>query len=136
MNYILTKCSKVDFYTSLVDISKWLEIDLRGFDWHISDIEGAWDELDDPSWFLGQDLHRKLQECDYQFSWAVVSAFPKGTKPFTTEEPFADGNVNLWNGNAKKQLKNSLFEIVCFDSSATLFIGLPQYLAYRLMANG
>ncbi|MCL9780966.1 hypothetical protein M9194_05910 [Vibrio sp. S4M6] len=135
MNFIVENCPEVKWYTSLLDVESWLGIDLREYDWHFSDIEGAWDELNDPSWVLGENLHKKLKECDYQFSWAVVSAFPKGTKPFTTEKPFADGNADLWNGHAKKQLKSSLFEIVCFDSSATLFIGLSHTLGENLRCN-
>ncbi|MGR6872466.1 hypothetical protein ACU6U9_09190 [Pseudomonas sp. HK3] len=52
-----------------------------------ADIEGAWPELNDPSWVRGEDLALKLKAFDYQFVWAVISAFPKGTEPFTTGQP-------------------------------------------------
>ena len=135
MNYIQENTSKVDFYTSLKDVARWLEIELKDYDWHISDIEGAWPELDDPSWVLGEVLAAKLEEFDYQFVWSVVSAFPKGADPFTTEIPYADGNPKFWEGVPEKQLKNSLFEIVCWDSSATLFIGLSNELSNKLLSN-
>ncbi|MDN3612585.1 hypothetical protein ACODM8_18775 [Vibrio ostreicida] len=135
MNYIQENTSKVRFYTSMNDVARWLEIDLEDYDWHISDIEGAWPELDDPSWVRGEALSSKLQEYDYQFVWSVISAFPKNTEPFTTDEPFADGNQGFWQGEPEKQLKNSLFEIVCWDSSATLFIGLSDVLGNKLVAN-
>lgn len=50
MNYIQENTSEVDFYTSMNDVARWPEIDLKDYDWHISDIDGAWPELDDPSW--------------------------------------------------------------------------------------
>jgi len=117
------------------DVTRWLEIDLKDYDWHISDIEGAWSELDDPSWLRGEELSTKLKEFDCQFVWAVISAFPKGTEPFTTDKPYADGNPRFWEGEPEKQLQDSLFEIVCWDSSATLFIGLPNDLGEKLVAN-
>ena len=135
MNYIQRNTSEVDFYTSMSDVARWLDINLKDYDWHISDIEGAWLDLDDPSWLEGEELASKLEEFDYQFVWAVISVFPKGSKPFVSDKPFADGNHEFWNGNPEKQLQDSLFEIVCWDSSATLFIGLPEHLAIKLQAN-
>ena len=135
MNYIQENTQEVDFYTSLKDIAQWLKIDLKDYDWHISDIDGAWPELNDPSWVRGEELASKLEGFDYQFVWAVVSAYPKGTEPFTSEKPYADGNPEFWKGVPEKQLKDSLFEIVCWDSSATLFIGLPEELGSNLVYN-
>jgi len=135
MNFIQENTSKIGFYTSLKDVARWLEFDLLDCDYHISDIEGAWPELSDPSWITGDKLSSKLDEFDYQFVWSVISVFPKGTKPFTTTEPFADGNPSFWEGSPKKQLSNALFEIVCWDSSATLFIGLSDSLSKKLLAN-
>ena len=134
-NYIQENTSEVDFYTSMNDVARWLEIDLKDYDWHIADIEGAWPDLEDPSWLYGEELAKKLAEFDYQFVWSVISAFPKGTQPFTTDKPFAEGNLEFWEGEPEKQLKDSLFEIVCWDSSATLFIGLPDHLGKKLVAN-
>lgn len=117
------------------DVARWLEIKLEDYDWHISDIEGAWPELNDPSWVRGEDLALKLKAFDYQFVWAVISAFPKGTEPFTTGQPYAEGNLDFWEGEPEKQLENAYFEIVCWDSSVTLFIGLPDNLGRKLVAN-
>jgi len=98
-------------------------------------IDGAWPELNDSSWLSGVALFDKLEDYDYQFVWGVLSAFPKGTTPILSGEPFADGNDELWSDNPKKQMENSLFEIVCWDSSATLFIGLDTVLANNLIKN-
>jgi len=135
VNLIQEKTRDVRFFTSLRDVEHWLCIHLEDYDWHVSDIEGGWNELNDPSWITGDALAAKIGEFDYQFSWAVISAFPKGTKPVLSDEPFADGNSTFWEGVPKVQMEGALFEIVCWDSSATLFIGLPEELATRVVNN-
>jgi hypothetical protein len=135
MNFIQYKALQVEFYTSLKDVERWLEIDLSDYDWHFSDVDGGWVGLEYPSWVPGEVLSAKLKEFDYQFIWAVISAFPKGTKPFLDNNPYADGNPGFWEGSPKKQIGNALFEIVCWDSSATLFIGLPDFLSKVLLKN-
>jgi hypothetical protein len=135
MNYIQENSRNVPWFTSLIDVFKWLEIKADDYDWHFSDVDGGWDELSDPSWVTGEELAKNLAVYDYQFVWSVVSAYPKGTKPFTNEKPYADGNPAFWSGIPKKQLSNSLFEIVCWDSSATLFIELPLKLSENLLKN-
>ncbi|MCG7489800.1 hypothetical protein MHN79_09885 [Vibrio sp. Of14-4] len=135
MNYIQERSRNVPWYTSLVDVCKWLGIRPEDYDWHFSDVDGGWEELSDPAWVLGEELSKKITEYNYQFVWSVVSVYPKGTKPFTSEKPFADGNSEFWEGIPKKQLSDSLFEIVCWDSSATLFIELPLELSESLLKN-
>ena len=81
MNYIQSNTNEVDFYTSLLDVERWLEIDLEDYDWNISDIDGAWPELDDPSWVTGRELKSKLREFNYQFVWAVLSRATSSTSP-------------------------------------------------------
>jgi len=136
MNYIQENTSSVSWYTSLLDVFKWLEIEPESYDWHFSDIDGGWMGLnEDPCWVTGDELKVHLEPRDYQFIWSVISAFPRGTKPFTSEEPYADGNPQFWQGIPKKQLEESLFEIICWDSSATLFIELPEELQHSLLRN-
>ena len=135
MNFIQENTNKVNFYTSLRDVSKWLEISLEDFDFHLTDVDGGWDYNQDPKWITGLALNSIIKEFDYQFVWAVISFYPKGTTPKLSEEPYADGNPDFWIGNPKKQLEDSLFEIVCWDSSATLFIGLPNDLSEKLLKN-
>lgn len=135
MNLIQENTRKVNFYTSLRNIARWMEINLSDYDWHFSDIDGGWLPLEDPRWIKGEDLNSKIKEKDYQFIWAVISAYPKGSKLRLKEFPYADGNPDFWYGNPKKQLKDSLFEIVCWDGSATLFIGLPEELGKLIVKN-
>lgn len=135
MNYIQEKAKGVEFYTSLKNVECWLEIRLEDYDWHFSDVDGGFEGLTDPAWVSGDELSAKLNEYDHQFVWSVVSAFPKGTKPFTSDKPYADGNSDFWSGSPKKQLDKALFEIICWDSSATLFIELPDNMGKALMRN-
>ncbi len=135
MNYIQEKSRSVPWFTSLTDVFNWLEIKAEDYDWHFSDVDGGWDELDDPSWVKGEDLAKNLADFNYQFVWSVVSAYPKGTAPFASEKPYADGNPEFWSGVPNKQLSDSLFEIVCWDSSATLYIELPVGLSEKLLKN-
>ncbi|WLQ17356.1 hypothetical protein O5O45_15695 [Hahella aquimaris] len=135
MNYIQKGVPEVNFYTSMKDVAGWLEIELRDYDWHISDIDGGWCGIVDPSWVLGEEFAAKIEEFDYQFVWAVISAFPKGTEAFTSSLPYVEDNPALWEGAPCTQLDGALFEIVCWDSSATLFIGLSKELSRRLLAN-
>jgi len=135
MNFIQEKAKDIRFYTSMKDVEQWLQINLKNFDWHISDIDGGWEGINDPCWVKGEDLEKKLSEYDYQFVWAVFSAFPKNTTPLLSDAPYADGNEEFWKGNPEKQLEESVFEIVCWDSSATLFIGLSEVLSQNLQRN-
>lgn len=135
MNLIQENTNDVKWFTSLREVEKWMEINLEEFDWHFSNIDGGWTPLEDPRWVTGQELKSKINEFDYQFNWAVISAFPSGTTPRLSQEPFADGNPDFWKGIPKKQLEDSLFEIVCWDSSATLWIGLSDELGMRVLKN-
>jgi hypothetical protein len=135
MNYAQEYAKGIEFYTSLRNVERWLEINLSDYDWHITDIVSDWDIADDPIWMNGKELSDKINEWDYRFTWAVLSAFPRGYQPFLNDEPYADGNPDFWIGSPEKQLKKSLFEVICWDGSATLFIGLPDDLGIKLVKN-
>ena len=135
MNLIQENTKDVKFFTSLRDIERWMEIKLSDYDWHLSDIDGGWASLVDPIWVTGDEMNSKIHENDYQFVWAVISAYPRGTKPKLSKKPYANGNPDFWIENPEKQLKDSLFEIICWDSSATLFIGLPDEFGKRVLKN-
>lgn len=134
-NFIQEINEDLGCFPNLIEVLSWLEIKAEEFDWHFSDIDGGWKGIEDPSFIGGEDLAKRLNEYNYQLGWAVISAYPLGTLPFTNQNPFADGNSEFWSGIPKKQLHDSLFEIVCWDSSATLFINLPKALATSLIKN-
>ncbi|EDP97816.1 hypothetical protein U8527_05675 [Kordia algicida OT-1] len=135
MNLIQENTDSITFFTSLRNIEQWLEISLDDFDFHFTDVSGGWSEIKSPMWITGEDLNLIIKEFDYQFEWAVISVYPKGTTPKLSDKPYADGNPNFWSGSPKKQLKDSIFEIICWDSTATLFIQLPHELAQKLLKN-
>lgn len=135
MNLIQENTKDVEWFTSLREVEKWMEIDLEDFDWHFCDVDGGWTPLEDPIWITGRELKSKIIEFDYQFVWAVISAFPSGTQPRLNDEPYADGNSDFWKVSPEKQMKDSLFEIVCWDNSATLWIGLPDELGLKVLKN-
>ena len=118
----------------------------QDYDWLISDLDCTWcarDGESDPAdeafrsgslAISGHELGRFLDRNDIQFVWAVFSALPKGVKPAVDELPFAEGNPSFWKGSPKSQLPQSIFEIVCFDSTCTLLIGIDTELAGRFKA--
>lgn len=51
------------------------------------------------------------------------------------EIPYIDGNPDYWNdSNPVPQLSQALFEIGCWDSSATILIGVTSELAENFMS--
>lgn len=132
MNLIIEESKYVKYYTDMAQVVRWLGDVCSEYDWLITDIDGGWIGIEDPCLITGEDLKLKLGESDWQFIWAVFSAVPKGANPNYTNAPYADGNPNFWKGCPMPQHKEAIFEIVCWDSSATLFIGLPEHLGKRL----
>ena len=71
-----------------------------------------------------------IQGNDIQFIWAVFSAFPVGTRFEVKEAPYIYDNPDYWNGsNPGPQLNEALFEIGCWDSSATILVGIKPEMA-------
>ena len=61
---------------------------------------------------------------DLQFIWAVFSGFPPEINVDISDDsslPYADGNQTLWNKKRVPQHEKALVEIVCWDSSETIF---------------
>jgi len=50
------------------------------------------------------------------------------------ELPYADGNLDLWVGSPRPQLSIAAFEIVCWDSTYTLLIGVNSETAESFRA--
>lgn len=135
MNIIAEHIINANFYSSLRNIEAWLEIRFEHYDWHLTDVDGGWLNIVSPCWLSGDEIRIKIDEFDWQFRWAVFSAYPKGFTPFLSTKPYADCNTSFWTESPSKQLDDSIFEIVCWDSSATIFIGLPEDLAKKILKN-
>ena len=132
MNLILERTNRLPFYTNMRLVFTALGIAASDYDWFVSDIETNYYGIGFSSenrWIAGTDLELFLNENEVQFIWAVFSAVPKGYRAKITTPPYADGNPNYWNGKeTMPQLENALFEIACWDSSATILVGLPPHL--------
>ena len=76
---------------------------------------------------LGHELQQLICENEIQFIWAVFSAVPRGFRQDITEAPYVDGNTAYWSGvEIHPQLEGALFEIACWDSGATILVGLSD----------
>jgi len=135
MNLILEKTNQVPYFTNMQLVMTALGANASDFDWFISDIETNYygeDFSNEGRWVGGLELHEFITRNEVQFIWAVFSAVPKGSRPAIHSVPFADGNPSFWEqGAVKPQLDGALFEIVCWDSSATILIGIETQAGER-----
>ena len=96
------------------------------FDWYISDVETNIGNFNE-GWYSGEELEKVLNSKEIQFIWAVFSAFPIGHRQPITASPFVDNNPYYWNGSEiNPQINSAQFEIACWDSSATILVGLNE----------
>ena len=137
MNVALDDSSAVPYFTDMQATLCAAEIKTTDFDWYISDIETNQTLNALPAsagWMSGRELAEVLATPALQFIWAVFSAFPRGTSFEVLEEPCADGNSQYWsNVNLRPQLPEALFEVVSWDSSATILVGVPEHSGLAFM---
>jgi len=134
MNLLLEHSKFVEYYTYLGPIFEAAP-ELAEFTYLISDLETA-GETDGrlargPIVITGRDLRAIVTERKVQFIWAVLSAFDH-EPAIPPELPYADGNTGFWTDAPRPQMRDAKFEIVCWDSSATLFIGLEAATAAKI----
>jgi hypothetical protein len=136
MNLVLESPAPVPYFT---DMRKTLDdagIEPGNLNWYISDLETNLyvPELGNGDvWIQGSALAEVLETPGLQFIWAVFSAFPadEGGKEVDSP-PLADGNGRYGRPpEAVPQLQGARFELVCWDSSATVLIGLSEEQATR-----
>ncbi len=136
VNLIVEKSERVRYYTDIAETLAAMNVRAEDYDWYVSDMDTNFPASDlgnDDRWVTGQELARVLRAENSQFTWGVFSAVLPGQRPAITVRPCADGNPDFWNGtDIVPQLPEALFEIVCWDGSATLLIGLSveQGIAY------
>jgi hypothetical protein len=138
MNLILENTQQVRFFTNMKDVFESSGIVAQEYDWYLSDIEtnftpDGFSSAD--QWMRGEELATLVQEHEIQFIWAVFSAVPKGFRSTVSVAPYVEGNPDYWNGkDAAPQLEGALFEIACWDSSATILINLPAEAQRQFIA--
>lgn len=126
MNLILERSDQVRFFTNMREVMVALGIRSSDYDWYVSDVETNGFQFDE-GWHYGSELELQIASEDIQFIWAVFSAFPKGERPTVGEAPYVDGNPHYWDGSElEPQLDGASFEIACWDSSATILVGLDE----------
>lgn len=131
MNVALDDLNAVPYFTDMKTVLDAAEINPTEFDWYVSDLETNYtvDVLPvNAGWMTGPELEEALATPDLQFVWAIFSAFPRGTHFEVREDPCADGNPQYWsNADLKPQLPGALFEVVSWDSSAIILVGVPEH---------
>jgi hypothetical protein len=133
MNLILEKTDQVRWFTNMREVFDAADIAPQDYDWYVSDIETNWtppgfSPID--QWLSGDALASFLREHEVQFIWAVFSAVPKGFRSTLLSAPYVEGNPSYWSREEPApQLDGALFEIACWDSSATILINLPAQAA-------
>jgi hypothetical protein len=135
VNLIIEKSKYVKWYTYLDDVFQKIP-ELRQYRWLISNLQVNYC-LDsrlhaDPVMINGEDFNEIVQKQKIQFIWAVLSGFKKRIDTFPIELPYADGNRDLWVGSPSPQALGAEIEIVCWDSTCTLFIGVDNNIATKL----
>ncbi|MES9903817.1 MAG: hypothetical protein ABW168_14220 [Sedimenticola sp.] len=138
MNILLEKSKHIQYYGHMNDIFDVLDGVCEEYDWYVSDIETncapPWDANSRDMMINGYELKKIITETDIQFIWAVFSAIQKGVTPIINALPYADGNNDYWVGEPKPQLNGAEFEIVCWDSSLFLLIGLPDDMGQKFIS--
>lgn len=113
-----------------------MNVKATDFTWHVADVEASvWPKHFDDCWVSGADLIAAWVPGETCFTWGVLDAFPRADAVEVTKLPHADGNNSFWTGlPLLPQLEGAVFEIVFWDSSAVLLIGLNDEQAASLMA--
>jgi hypothetical protein len=129
MNLILEKTDQVPYFTNMRLVFRALGLSADAYDWYVSDIETNYygsEFSSEDQWLSGETLRDFLEKNEVQFIWALFSAVPKELRTAVEVAPYIEENPNYWSGEEiSPQLNGALFEIACWDSSATILVGLP-----------
>jgi hypothetical protein len=137
MNLILENSPDVPYFTDVGATLQALGVEPEAYDWLLSDVEcnKPMPELAaGGQWLTGNEFSQLLKRAPIQFIWGVLSAVTPGARPVVDVAPFADGNPDFWRvPECPPQLPGAALEIVCWDSSATLLIGISEEMADRFV---
>ncbi len=133
MNLILEKTDQVRYFTEMGSVLRALGISAFDYDWYLSDLETnysapGFSPID--QWMTGEELYALINGQELQFIWGVFSAVPKGYRCEIKTAPYADGNTSFWaDTECEPQLEGATFEIACWDSGATILVGISTEAA-------
>ena len=133
MNLIVEKSNHVDYYTYLDTVFHKIS-EFRDLYWLISDLEcnsSKDSKLCEGALINGQSLSEIVNNNKIQFIWAVLSGYKEKPSNMPKEMPYAS-NKNYWVGQPSPQDVRAEVEIVCWDSTYTLFINVSQIVASQL----
>ncbi|RZI58625.1 MAG: hypothetical protein EOP37_15210 [Rubrivivax sp.] len=138
MNLLLESPTSVPYFTDVGAMLRAMGVAPIEFDWYISDIDTNIFVPGIPAsdgWFTGSELASVLSHADLQFVWGVFSAVPPGMRFDVERSPGADGNSRYWqdDGTLAPELDGAVFELICWDSSATILIGITAEQARRFI---
>lgn len=89
-------------------------------------------------WVSGEELSKVIYAYDIQFLWGVFTAFEQ-LEDINIDnlevEPYADGNRDFWSLDPSIQHPKGVVEIVCWDSTSTLFLSKDLELANAFKEN-
>lgn len=133
------------YYTHLHEILLAIEPAQNHYNWLITNCEcfPKSPKIDEQfskeyAFLSGEALSRLVEEDDFQWVWAVFSAFEKSLtldKILKQPLPYADGNPNFWMNPLTIQHPLAQIEIVAFDSTLTLFLANDPVLTNRFLTS-
>lgn len=134
MNLIVERAPDIKWYSDLYPFVTALGAYADNFCWLCTggEVFPSVREFPDGSYWLSAADLREIIEPRYAFGWCVLSAIPLAdvSAAMTVDcYPYADCNPGFWIGSPKPQHPMADFEVVCWDSSATLLIGASQTVA-------
>lgn len=132
-SYILEHCDRMPFFTDMRVVFEALRGRQTDYNWLITDLEHYSDALDKGTvWIDGGELTKIIYGNQIQWVWGVFSGFRKDIEINPAKlrvEPYADGNPNFWIAEPAIQHPLAEIEIVCWDSSLTLFLSKNEELS-------
>ncbi len=139
VNLILENSEQVPFFTDMAATLAAIGVAPREYDWYVSDVQTnkATDGFHESDmWITGAELEKSLCGTPVQFIWGVFSAFSPSVRFDVIAAPYADGNTSFWRPpGVRPQLAGACFEVVCWDSSATIFVGISKMQESRYLQN-
>jgi hypothetical protein len=142
MNLIIKDSSQMPIHTNIKLIFDALEGRQREFNWLITEHECyCWpsdkDIFNQGTVFLsGEELTNIVTQNNIQFVWGILSAFDKSTDIDINNLsviPTFDGEWKYGGENIQTQHPLAIAEIICVDSSYTIFLSKDEDLSNKFL---